>query len=441
MVSIAGLAKMVLYTDLTEITYRFTNCESTNHDGPRVNNRCGPLYEEMDSPIAREETLFRFEDGAYDGAQGFRLPRDDLYNITVAGASGGEGLCNYHYGLGGVISAQARLTTDYEYLILVGHKGTSVCDVPENANHPVCLLQRPTNLTEVQTCNVVWYNWTMINASSATQANRYRFNGGGGGGGASMIWPRTRNGKQFTNLPIVISPGGGGASTILDYDSLVGRGLPDPYVLNYPMSASNERIYSFHTNGHINQHVSNWLVGGRGYRLSDNIFITSGAGSGWNPALPLPLLNIDGKLLSQSTTFAEGGFDCSLSLQDPDFNGFVFTNVFGGYGGGGGGCGSGGGGGGYTGGHVITNFNIIPGGGGDAGVFNLTEFPLVRYIPNEFQHNDGDGYVEIVASNCGCDGECVVYTEEREFVCTCPNDTLLAGNGYSCYKGRSYKLM
>ena len=432
---------MVLYTDLTEITYRFTNCESTNHDGPRVNNRCAALYEEMDSPIAREETLFRFEDGAYDGAQGFRLPRDDLYNITIAGASGGEGLCNYHYGLGGVISAQVRLTTDYEYLILVGQKGTSVCDVPENANHPVCLLPRPTNLTAVQICNVAWYNLTMINASSATQANRYRFNGGGGGGGASMIWPRTRNGKQFTNLPIVISPGGGGASTILDYDSLVGRGLPDPYVLNYPMSASNERIYSFHTNGHINQYVSNWLVGGRGYRLSDIIFITSGAGSGWNPALQLPLLNIDGKLLSQSTTFAEGGFDCSLALQDPGIGGFVFTNVFGGYGGGGGGCGSGGGGGGYTGGHVITNLNIIPGGGGDAGVFNLTEFPLVRYIPNEFQHNDGHGYVEIVASNCGCDGECVVHTEEREFECTCPNDTLLAGNGYSCYKGRSYKLV
>ena len=281
----------------------------------------------------------------------------------------------------------------------------------------------------------------MINASSATQANRYRFNGGGGGGGASMIWPRTRNGKQFINRPIVISPGGGGASTILDYDSLVGRGLPDPYVLNYPMSASNERIYSFHTNGHIDQYASDWLVGGRGYRPSNPLSVTSGAGSGWNPALPLPLLNIDGKLLSQSTTFAEGGFDCSLTLQDPDFNGFVFTNVFGGYGGGGGGCGSGGGGGGYTGGHVITNFNIIPGGGGDAGVFNLTEFPLVRYIPNEFQHNDGDGYVEIVASNCGCDGECVVFTEERQFECTCPNDTLLAGNGYSCYKGRSYKLM
>ena len=96
----------------------------------------------------------------------FGVPRDGLYNITVAGASGGEGLCNYHYGLGGVISAQVRLTTDYEYLILVGHKGTSVCDVPENADHPVCQLPRPTNLSEAQACNDAWFNWTTLNAQN-----------------------------------------------------------------------------------------------------------------------------------------------------------------------------------------------------------------------------------------------------------------------------------
>ena len=146
--------------------------------------------------------------------------------------------------------------------------------------------------------------------------------------------------------------------------------------MNYPTSASNERIYSFHTNGHINQYASGWLVGGRGYR-PDSRFLTSGAGSGWNPSVNLPLLDIDGKLLSQPTNFAEGGSDCSLALQDPIVDGFVFTNIFGGYGGGGGGCGSGGGGGGYTGGHVGGNVNRIPGGGGDAGVLILLSFPLL----------------------------------------------------------------
>ena len=223
-------------TGLNEITYRFTNCGSIHPHGPRVIQQCLPLYAQMNSPIANPGTLFQFEDfdGEYDGAQGFRLPRDDLYNITVAGASGGEGVCNHHYGLGGVISAQLKLTTDYEYLILVGQKGTSVCDVPENANHPVCLLPRPTNFTEGQTCNKTWYNWTIIDASATTQSNRYRYNGGGGGGGASMIWPRTRDSEQFTNLPIVISPGGGGASAVLNYEYVATTLRTTD--LNFPMS-------------------------------------------------------------------------------------------------------------------------------------------------------------------------------------------------------------
>ena len=149
----------------------------------------------------------------------------------------------------------------------------------------------------------------------------------------------------------------------------------------------------------------------------------------------MPLQDIDGKLLSQGTDFAEGGFDCSLLLLDSRVNGFVFTNVFGGYGGGGGGCGSGGGGGGYTGGHAIRNGNTIPGSGGDALLLNQTMFPISRFIPTEYVLNDGEGYVEIVPSDCLCDGECVVYTEERQFECLCPNDTILAENGGSCYQG------
>ncbi len=55
-------------------------------------------------------------------------------------------------------------------------------------------------------------------------------------------------------------------------------------------------------------------------------------------------------------------------------------------------------GGGYTGGHVVLSSNTITGGGGDVGIFNLTELPLVRMLGRN--HNDGDGYVEIVSSNC-----------------------------------------
>ncbi|XP_064401515.1 uncharacterized protein LOC135347441 isoform X3 [Halichondria panicea] len=416
--------------NLTEITYRFTNCGSSNHDGPRVNAECGRLYEQINSPIITNQRLFQFErqDGQYDGGQGFRLPRNDLYNITIAGARGGEGLCNFEYGLGGVVRMQVELTTDYEYLILVGHRGTSVCDVPDNTDNPICQQPRPRNVTEAEACEVDWKNF--VNET----LNVEHFNGGGGGGGASMIWPRRKNDSEFTNFPIAIAPGGGGASTVLDYEAL--QLILSSISLNYPSSGTKEEIYRFHVNTHFIQYGLDWAEGGRGYKPRPPnefvVLIISGSGGGWNPVVGFPLLEVDGKLLSQPNNFAQGGFDCSSGVPSESR---VFTGVYGGYGGGGGGCGSGGAGGGYTGGHIFGNTNTIPGGGGDVGVFNLTELPLVRMLGRN--NNDGDGYVEIVSSNCECAGQCVVYPEEKQFECWCPNDALLAGDGSNCYKERS----
>ncbi len=412
--------------DLSEITYRFTNCESMEHDGPRVINQCEPIYRQMNSLLVSDpRTLFQFEDnnGEYDGAQGFRLPRNGLYNITIAGARGGEGLCNSRYGKGIGVKLQVQLTTDYEYLIMVGHRGTSVCQVEENAANPVCQQPRPTTLEEIQTCNCTWYNFTRTLTNSDL---RYMHNGGGGGGGGSMILPRIAETNQFLPLPLVIAPGGGGASAILDYDFLADS-LSGNF--SFPRNVSNEEIYRFHTMGHADQYYLIWPEGARGERLNENEPTTSGSGGGWRAVLELEELLVDGRLLSQPTNFAQGGFDCSSRLELLDAN--VFTEVFGGYGGGGGGCGSGGGGGGYTGGHVVSNDNRISGSGGDLGFFNDSLSALS--LEENFQ-NDGDGYVEIVESNCECAGQCKVFTEEGQFECSCPNSTLLAEDGSDCYQ-------
>ena len=84
---------------------------------------------------------------------------------------------------------------------------------------------------------------------------------------------------------------------------------------------------------------------------------------------------------------------------------------------------------------MASNFNFIPGSGGDVVAFNHTELPIVDGTFIQFHLNDADGFVEIVSSNCGCAGQCVVYREEGEFECTCPNGTLLADDGSSCYRG------
>ncbi len=382
----------------------------------------------MNSPIvADRDTFFQFEqfNGNYDGAQGFRLPRNDLYNITIAGARGGEGLCNFEYGLGGVARMQVELTTDYDYLILVGHRGTSVCDVPDNADNPICLEPRPTNFQEAQTCNSSWYNFTRTLENSD---DRYMHNGGGGGGGGSMIWPRRVDTEPFTDLPIVIAPGGGGASTLLDYEFLANS-LPDNF--SYPRNTSSREVYQFHISGHFSPYYLTWPEGARGERLDEAELSTSGSGGGWKTLLEFSNLDVDGGLLSQITSFALGGLDCYTRLKLLNAN--EFSNVFGGYGGGGGGCGSGGAGGGYTGGHIISNDNRLPGSGGDFGMFNVSDSLSISLLSSF--HNDGDGYVEIVSSNCECAGQCVVYPEEKQFECLCQNDTLLAEDGINCYQG------
>ena len=390
----------------------------------------------MDSPIvANDDSFFRFEDGSYDGAQGFRVPKDDLYNITIAGAAGGMGVCNYEFGYGGVVNVQVRLTTDYEYLILVGQRGTSVCDT--NRTHIFCT-NLPTNLDEASLCDENWETWTSSLPANNDTNFHYLRNGGGGGGGASMVWPRRRNNREFTNLPIAIGPGGGGASAILDYDYLANElvSLSSAFEIQYPNESDAMTINRYYINAHLQPFLSSssWTPGARGIRPDGLNVVTSGSGGGWNPTLLLSLINVDGKLLSQRTDLAEGGFDCTsriFSSQDRN----VFRDVFGGYGGGGGGCGSGGAGGGYTGGHVLTNDNKNSGGGGDVGLFP-NQIPNFRYnMSSTFHFNDGDGYVEIVSSDCTCAGWCIVYANESEFECFCPNGTSLAPDGSSCYEG------
>ena len=414
---------------MSEITYRFSNCESTGRLGPDVNRDCRLFYKKTRSPIATNpNTLFQFEDRKYIGAQGFRLPKDGLYNITVAGASGGEGVCNPEYGRGRAIRAQAMLTTDYEYLILVGHKGLGVCDVPENGDHPFCQKSRPKNIKEAKTCSYAWLNWTRM-FDNITSAYLYLFNGGGGGGGASMIWPRRADTGDFLTYPIAIGPGGGGASAfLLSYELFA-------HLVGFRLSCgcTAQSVYQHFTSSY--PRVSNWTEGTRGYRPET---ITSGAGGGWETNMNLNFHDVDGKSLSESAHFAEGGLDCFSNLT---ING-SFVDVFGGFGGGGGGCGSGGGGGGYSGGHVIWNIlnNLIPGSGGDILPFNYTNLTILE-VEKDPSSDRQDGFVEIVASNCGCDGECVVYTEERQFECLCPSDTLLAEDGSSCYRGESVLML
>ena len=117
------------FIDLSKIRYHFTPCGSAGHDGPTF-SQCEEYYHEHISPIATDGVLFQFDKEDFRGAQGFRIPREDVYNVTIAGAAGGRGLCNIHFGQGIAMDFQIQLSPEN------GGKGPIMYRVSTCFKHP-----------------------------------------------------------------------------------------------------------------------------------------------------------------------------------------------------------------------------------------------------------------------------------------------------------------
>ena len=417
-------ATALISIDLLQIRYHFTPCGSTGYDGPTF-DQCETYYQEYMSPIATDGVLFQFDEEYFRGGQGFRIPREDVYNVTIAGAAGGRGLCNIHFGWGRRVQFQIQLTPDYELLVMAGQKGQSPCDNP--SSHPLCH-SPPINEEEAYQCNQTWYDATR---GSDLGNLVYNFSGGGGGGGASMLRARDRETGHLLFDPIVVAGGGGGTAAILNYNDTanlfesLSRFELDPLT-------SEQLLYEYHIDAKdfYETDIFPGATGARGYRPPIQGSDLSGAGGGWSSALTTS--STDGRSLSQTVNFAQGGFDCDRLVMLTGSTG----EVDGGFGGGGGECGGGGGGGGYTGGAILGYNNDIPGGGGHSVVHKFTNVSIVLLSSLEFSYNNGDGYVDIVPANCNCTGSCAVNDTEDTFECFCPNNTTLAPDGFDCYYGK-----
>jgi hypothetical protein len=53
---------------------------------------------------------------------------------------------------------------------------------------------------------------------------------------------------------------------------------------------------------------------------------------------------------------------------------------------------------------------------------------------------NGDGYVDIVAADCGCVYGCLVHERQDQFECLCPSSTLLAPDLNDCYLNTSQEV-
>ena len=375
--------------------YTFTTCGSRDREGPTY-MECMKHYCNSGSLVCGH----LLNEGTR-GSQIFVVPRSGNYTVTIAGASGGHGVCSNYSGLGVIATSNGSNEVVYfrrgeKLRILVGQQGTSACDGHQDVD--ICQVSNDT-----EACENLW------NTSYRDMAfgQIYLFDGGGGGGGASLL---ERANNPFSNPPIVIAPGGGGSAAIQNITDLLFKIKYDGFnelesLFNYTygnaFESDNDNI-----SGTIGESVLVGFAGpGAGYYITPVVPVTSDADA----------LIFDGF----------GGQDCSISFRIIviDSESLPFPDTHGGFGGGGGGCNGGGGGGGYTGGSIIADGATIPGEGGYS--WPDPPWPLIGY-------NDGDGYVELFLESCGCTYNCII-DDQSSFECSCPSDTMLALNGFDCY--------
>ena len=429
--------------DLGDIKYKFTPCGALGQHGPTYST-CLQYYAGLNNspPQVRQNLLFRVDNKELSGAQGFRVPTSGLYNITIAGARGGRGICNPLRGYGYRRTVQVELSTEYELLIFVGQRGTEPCDViPKSKDTYATFCQEPPfTIANVRSCNETWFNFTQA-ANFDPMFSFYEVFGGGGGGGGSLVRSRRRNSTAIDPLPIVIAGGGGGTASVLDYD--VTKNID---VLNTYQLEGTAESYQALVNASAKTHSTNYgSAGMQGYHDASLItrrHTVPGAGGGYsldlqNQSSIVDAPVLDGRALHRG---GSGGMACTEVLMDASHT-FLYSGVYGGFGGGGGACGGGGGGGGYTGGAILASGVTVPGEGGYSYVReNVSRVSDMTHYNN----SEPDGFVEIILANCGCTHECLMDLDEDRYECLCPSNTMLAPDLNDCFfKGMDcfcYKL-
>ena len=370
----------------------------------------------------------------YRGAQRFRVPRTGRYNVTVAGAAGGRGICSSTSGRGLRWKGTVSLSADQDLIILVGQRGVGPCDQTATTVEDLAMCHNPpTTFNESQICEQEWKAWLQSYSNDFADIN-FVFLGGGGGGGASFILPVTREGEMVNELPIVIAPGGGGSAAVERYNfsgTLVPR--PSPAA---NLTEEEEYFLLIDAQTALDPSIPGVQPGTRGYLNNSNVasnFLRPGTGGGWVTVG----INQDGRALGSSAQFAIGGLGCFQQLGIP-INQIPVRNVNGGFGGGGGQCGGGGAGGGYTGGSVFGAARDVPSGGGyflgpqsdpQGSTYDNTSFTQLSIDLNPGE----DGFVDIVPVDCGCAYDCNVYQEA--FQCFCPSGFQLNPNQVDCFQG------
>ena len=299
-----------------------TACGSSGREGPTSDQQRIEYYKNQGSPVVRDGLILEQTHPFFRGGQLIKLPRTTTYNITVAGATGGKGLCSPLYGRGVVIRARAEFEENFRMIVVVGQRGHGSCEFTEPSND--CSFLPKNNATR---CNMTWWSYLQSIAGDSEGLDAYRHIGGAGGGGASMIRLENEGGLQV--FPYIVAGGGGGGAAVLD--------LIDTVNFTHAVNATREEIYREFVDG--KREVFDLVLSDR---QNQRGFIAplstddrkAGAGGGYITGSE-EARRVDGSQFIFEDDFAEGGRHCDTSTLVPT----TFSPEVGGFGAGGGGCG------------------------------------------------------------------------------------------------------
>jgi len=369
------------------IQLNFTSCGKTGRNGPSY-DECVKYYQSQN--LTTWKSLINLTTPLVS-AQFFRVSITGVYDILIAGASGGKGVCSPFVGGGAVLHSQRFLDSEQLYAVTIGQSGNNACDSEHFAK--LCNLS-------VESC-VQQYNKSYQQIDFSNSPPNCLYDGGGGGGGGTVFneVSEQEDGSRLFILQVYSAAGGGGSGAIFnDTDKLKDYANAD----------------SIHSNIHKSIEASN------GERPQADTCPYSGVGGG-------SIRNNLGEIVDgyPNTLPATSGTDRNYKLGGL---GCVNNGTNGGFGGGGGACVSGGGGGGFGGGSVLSYSPYEPGKGGTS--------KLNTEVNSTGEYNYyGSGFFNLTLIDCGCTGTCIKNISRHVFQCMCDDVTTLAPDGLDCFRG------
>ena len=115
------IASSFVFADLSLIQHNFSSCGKTGRSGSSY-DECVKYYKSQNSTVWK---LLKNRTDILEGAQFFKVPSTRNYDISIAGASGGKGVCSPYVGGGAILHSQRFLDSEQLYVVTIEQLGNN----------------------------------------------------------------------------------------------------------------------------------------------------------------------------------------------------------------------------------------------------------------------------------------------------------------------------